>query len=123
MKEDVPFIELLNMAMDIEKISQEREGFKEIISKLQTYAGGESGSGGKQNIKVLVESLSKAISRAAEDMEKKAKFIADEIDHEAIDRGPRRTIKEILLQLVRNSIVHGIETPDIRKPRQNEQAS
>jgi two-component system chemotaxis sensor kinase CheA len=117
--DNVPFAESLNLAMDIEKISQEKDGFRQIISKLQTYAGGGSGSGSgtRQNVKVLVESLSKAISRAAEDMEKQVNFAADDIDYEAIENGPRRTMKEILLQLVRNSVVHGIETPDVRKSK------
>jgi two-component system chemotaxis sensor kinase CheA len=115
-REEVPFAEMLNLAVDIEAISQEREGFKEIIGKLQTYAGSGGGGGGeKQNVKVLVESLAKAANRAAEDMEKKIKFIASEIAPEAIDNGPRRMMKDILMQLVRNSAVHGIEKPDDRK--------
>jgi two-component system chemotaxis sensor kinase CheA len=117
--ENVPFSEMLNLAMDIEKISQEREGFKDIINKLQSYTGGTSGSasGGRQNIKVLVDSLAKATARAAEDMEKQILFESSDIDPEAIEKGPRRVMKEILLQLVRNSCVHGIEIPDERKAK------
>jgi two-component system chemotaxis sensor kinase CheA len=112
----VPFNEMLNLTMEIEKISNEREGFKEVIDKLQNYAGGgSSGTGERQNVKVMVESLAKAVNRASEDMEKKTKFIATDIDREAIDKGPRRMMKDILMQLIRNSVVHGIEKPDIRK--------
>ena len=119
MKGEVPFSEMLNLTMDIEKISTEKEGFKDIINKLRTYAGGSGGSktGEKQNIKVLVESLSKAASRSSEDMEKKVRFVASEIDAEAIEKGPRRVIKEILMQLVRNSVVHGVEKPEVRKTK------
>jgi two-component system chemotaxis sensor kinase CheA len=115
MEEEVPFAEMLNLAMDIEKISKEREGFKEIIGKLKSYTG--DGGGNKQNVKVLVDSIAKAASKAAEDMERQVKFIANEIDSEAIDIGPRRIMKDILMQLVRNSVVHGIEVPDIRKSK------
>ena len=112
---NVPFAEMLNLTMDIEKISEEKESFREILGKLQSYG---SGSGGKrQNIKVLVESLAKTTSRAAEDMEKQIQFIADDIDAEAIDKGPRRVMKEILMQFIRNSAVHGIELPDVRKAK------
>jgi hypothetical protein len=113
MEEEVPFGEMLNLTMDIEKISKEREGFREIIGKLKSYTG--DGGGSKQNVKVLVDSIAKAASKAAADMERQVKFIANDIDPEAIDVGPRRIMKDILMQLVRNSVVHGIEVPDIRK--------
>jgi two-component system chemotaxis sensor kinase CheA len=114
-KGEVPFVEMLNLTMDIEKISQEREGFKQIISKLQTYGGAGAGGGKRQNVKILVDSLAKTASKAAEDLEKQVKFVADDIDAEAIEKGPRRIIKEILMQLIRNSVVHGIELPEVRK--------
>jgi two-component system, chemotaxis family, sensor kinase CheA len=110
---------MLNLTMEIEKISKEKEGFRDILNKLQSYAGSgsKSGPGEKQNIKVLIESLTKTTSRVAEDLDKKIKFIASDIDPEAIDKGPRRVMKEILMQLIRNSALHGIETPDERKAK------
>ena len=113
---EVPFVEMLNLAMDIERISQEKEGFRDIIDKLQSYASSSEG-GGRQNVKVLVDSLTKTANRAAEDMGKHVFFIADDIQSEAIDNGPRRVMKEILMQLIRNSAVHGVEAPDIRKAK------
>jgi len=112
--EAVPFAEMLNLAVEIEKISQEKEKFHEIISKLQSYGGGGSTGGVKQNVKVLVDSLTKATEKASADMEKIIKFVANDIDSEAVQVGPRRIIKEILMQLVRNSVVHGVEKPDVR---------
>jgi len=117
---EVPFVEMLNLTMDIEKISQEREGFKEIINKLKSYAGSSGDgakSGEKQAVKVLLESLSKTTTRAAEDLEKLVQFSATDIDAEAIEKGPRRVMKEILMQLIRNSVVHGVEAPDVRKAK------
>jgi two-component system chemotaxis sensor kinase CheA len=118
-KQDVPFSEMLNLTMEIEKISKEKDGFADILSKIQSYAGeGKNKSGGeKQNIKVLIESLAKTTSRVAEDLEKQIKFISTDIDPEAIDKGPRRVIKEILMQLIRNSALHGIEMPEERKAK------
>ena len=44
-------------------------------------------------------------------MEKKVRFVATDVDPEAIEKGPRQVMKEILMQLVRNSVAHGIESP------------
>jgi len=121
METEVPFSEMLNLTMDIEKISKEKEGFKDIIAKLRSYAGGsktkDASSGEKQKVKVLIDSLSKTTSKAAGDMGKQINFIVTDIDAEAIDKGPRRVMKEILMQLIRNSAVHGVETPDVRKEK------
>ena len=113
MEGEVPFVEMLNLTMDIEKISKEKEVFRDIIDKIQSYTS--SGGGKRQNVKVLVDSLTKTASRAAEDMGKQVFFIADDIQSEAIDNSPRRVVKEILMQLIRNSAVHGLETPEVRK--------
>jgi len=113
---DVPFAEMLNLTMDIEKITGEKDNFRDIISKLQSYAEGGT-KGERQNVKVLVESLAKTTSRAAEDMKKLITFTSSDIDAEAIDKGPRRVMKEVLMQFIRNSAVHGIETPDVRKAK------
>jgi len=114
---DVPFAEMLNLTMEIEKITGEKENFRDIIGKLQSYAGGGDAKGERQNVKVLVESLAKTTSRAAEDMKKQITFTASDIDAEAIDKGPRRVMKEVLMQFIRNSAVHGIEAPEVRKEK------
>jgi two-component system chemotaxis sensor kinase CheA len=108
----VPFVEMLNLTMDLEKLSNEREGFKEVIGKLQSYTGGAGGR--KQNVNVLIESLTKTAQKAADDMGKKIKFISADVETAAIENGPRRVMKEILMQLIRNSAAHGIEPPDER---------
>jgi len=120
MEGDVPFGEMLNLTMDIEKIFEEKEGFKDIIDKLNTYVGGSRSSAPaenteKQNVKVLLESLEKTTAKAAEDLEKQIRLVATDIDAEAVEKGPRRVMKEILMQLIRNSAVHGVESPDVRK--------
>jgi len=115
-EEEVPLAERISLAMEVEKIFTEKEQFKNIIEKIQSYGGG-GGTGKKQNLKMMVESLAKAAERAADDMEKKVQFLVDDVDNDAVEKGPRRIIKEILLQLVRNSVVHGIEMPDIRQAK------
>jgi two-component system chemotaxis sensor kinase CheA len=65
-------------------------------------------------VNVLIDSLIKAADKAAADLEKKVQFLASDVEPEAVDKGPRRVIKETLIQLIRNSVVHGIEEPEKR---------
>ncbi|MCL2231650.1 MAG: ATP-binding protein [Treponema sp.] len=113
-EKEIPLSERINLAMEVEKIFTEKERFKNIIDKIQSYGGGVDKN---QNLKIMVESITKAAERTAEDLEKKVRFVVDDVDHDAVEKGPRRIMKEILLQLVRNSVVHGIEMPDIRQAK------
>jgi len=120
MRGEVPFGEMLNLTVDIEKISKEKEGFRDIINKLQSYAEDTNEpktDGGNERQKVLIEALTKTAAKVAEDLGKKIKFAATDIDTEAIEKGPRREMKEILMQLIRNSAVHGVEMPEDRKAK------
>jgi len=109
-----PFGDMLNLNIEIDKLSKEKDGFKTTIEKLNSFKNGQSGKKHGQSRYVLVESLTKTINKISEDMDKKIKFIVNEIDDEALENGPRRIIKETLLQLARNSVVHGIESPKER---------
>jgi len=114
-EEEVSFSEMLNLTMELEKLSQEKEGFKSTIAKIQTLTGGKSANeGGKQSKNVLVESLIKTAEKAATDMEKKVQFVVEDINSEAVEKGPRRVMKEVLMQLVRNCVAHGVEPPGER---------
>jgi two-component system chemotaxis sensor kinase CheA len=106
--------------MDIENLSMEKDGFKTTIEKINSFKSSSSnGLSQKQN--VLVESLTKTAGKTAHDLKKKVKFKIDKIDDEAIENGPRRIMKEALMQLIRNSVAHGIESPEERnKKKKNE---
>jgi len=112
-REKVPFNDMLNLTMQIEQLSNERESFKMVIEKIKSYTGNAGVGGRKQNVNVLIESLAKTVDKAAADMGRKIRFI-NEVDPAAVERGPRREMKEILMQLIRNSVAHGIEPPEER---------
>jgi two-component system chemotaxis sensor kinase CheA len=111
-QEETPFDDMLNLTMEIEKLSREKDSFKTIIEKINSFKSSNSGQSQGQHI--LIESLTKIVSKTSADMRKKIRFIVDEIDEEVIEKGPRRIIKETLIQLVRNSAAHGIEPPENR---------
>ncbi|MDR0444036.1 MAG: CBS domain-containing protein [Treponema sp.] len=116
--EEVPFNDMLNISMELEKLFQEKDGLKRMAKKIKTFKSDNSAEGKNhkhsQGQYVLVESLTKTVDKVSQDMNKKIKFVVGEIDDEAIKKGPRRIMKEVLMQLIRNSAVHGIETPKER---------
>ncbi|MDR2019664.1 MAG: hypothetical protein LBQ14_02745 [Treponema sp.] len=111
-EEDVSFNDILHVTAELEKVMQEKDKFQEMLDKIRSF---RSGSGQKQGDDILVETLSRAAVRAAGDLHKKVRFIPEGIDPAAMTRGPRRLMKEVLLQLVRNGVCHGIENPEERR--------
>jgi len=111
-KREVPFNDMLDLAMEIEKLLQEKEAIKTTIKRVGSnkFASIEQ----NQVQYVLIESLLKTAAKTSCDMGKKVKFIVDKVDSDAIEKGLRRIIKEVLIQLTRNSVVHGIESPEGR---------
>jgi two-component system chemotaxis sensor kinase CheA len=110
---EVPFDDMLNLTIEIEHLAEDKEGFKAITEKIQSFSKSTE-HGKNQSEYVLVESLSRSTNKAATDMGKKVQFVVDEIDPEAMEKGPTRVMKDVLMQLVRNSVVHGVEEPEDR---------
>ncbi|MDR1430239.1 MAG: Hpt domain-containing protein [Spirochaetaceae bacterium] len=115
-QENISLEELLHITVEIEKIMRENDRFRSSIDKIQSFnlevSRTDKGVGLEQS--VLVATLSKASQRVSADLEKKVRFEVLELDALALEQGPRRVIKEVLLQLVRNSVYHGIEAPGER---------
>jgi two-component system chemotaxis sensor kinase CheA len=111
-KSDVSFSDVLHITVELESVMRENDKLRDMISNIQSFMGGEAR---KQDKYVLVETLKQAASKAAEATGKKALLNADDVDGDILENAPRRVIKEILTQLVRNSVTHGIETPAERR--------
>jgi two-component system chemotaxis sensor kinase CheA len=111
-KEDINFEDVLHITVELETIMREKDKFRETITRLQSFKGGDSR---RQDRYVLIETLNKACEKAAAAQNKKAKLIIEDIAGIVLEHGPRRIIKEVLTQLVRNSVYHGIEEPEERE--------
>ena len=112
MEGEIPFAEMLNLTMEIEKLAQEKEMFRTNINRIRSFSAGDT-SDMKKIREIFEESLTIAAQKAA-GTSKKVRFIIDEISDQIIESGLRRIIKEILIQLIRNAVYHGIETPEER---------
>jgi two-component system chemotaxis sensor kinase CheA len=104
---------------DLERLSGEIKKIKlnriKLITALQKIQSFKSAKKRHQGSYVLVESLAGACRKVSEDLAKQAEFTVERLDPEAIDKGPRRVMKDVLMQLVRNAAYHGIESPEERK--------
>jgi two-component system chemotaxis sensor kinase CheA len=111
-QEVVSFDDMLRLTVEIELIMRERDKFEAILNKIHSF---KTGGAKRQDEYVLLASLTKAADRISADLNKKVVFKSDGIDSRALEIGPRRVMKEILTQLVRNAVYHGIECPAERK--------
>jgi two-component system chemotaxis sensor kinase CheA len=110
-EDDVSFDDVLSITFDLENIMKVKDSFKEIIDKITSFT---KGTQKMQEEFVLVELLKRTAEKAAESGHKMVVFDAPMIDPAIVNGKNRRAIKEILLQLVRNSVFHGIEEPEYR---------
>jgi two-component system chemotaxis sensor kinase CheA len=113
-KEHINFEDVLHIAVELETVMREKDKFRETITRFRSFEGGDSR---RQDRHILIETLSKACEKAAAAQNKKVKLIVEDLDGAVLERGPRRVIKEVLTQLVRNSVYHGIESPREREER------
>jgi two-component system chemotaxis sensor kinase CheA len=122
-QKEISLTDMFNLSIELEKLTREKEKFETTIQKINSFKSGAGNTVGNaigntcahsQAYHVLVEPLIKTVNTICKDMNKNIRFLADEIEDEALEKGPRRTMKEVLMQLVRNSAVHGIESPQER---------
>ncbi|MDR2768173.1 MAG: hypothetical protein LBB82_07605 [Treponema sp.] len=111
---DISFEDVLHVTVELERIMKEKDKFRDTIAKIEAFKV-SAGSNRRQDRHVLIETLTRACEKAATAQEKKVQFIVEELDGSILETGPRRVIKEVLTQLVRNAVYHGIETPEERK--------
>ncbi|MCL2793172.1 MAG: ATP-binding protein [Spirochaetaceae bacterium] len=113
---EVTFENTLHVAVELEKIMREKDKFQDIVSKVEFYKAtvATAGENASQEQYVLTEALSKACEKAALAMNKKVDFSIDNLDSSILEKSHRRIIKEVLIQLVRNAVSHGIESPEER---------
>jgi len=107
-KDNVSVNDILSLAVKIEQLMQEMDSYVAITKKISIYKTTN------QMDKILVSSLSNAAKKLSGELDKKVNVMARQIDLGILESKLRKPIKDILNQCLRNSIYHGIETPDER---------
>ena len=110
----VPLDDILTVVFEINDAMREVDRLKDTVVKIEDFRT-MSGEIGNQEQYVLIETLNRVCEKTQIAVNKKVSFVVDVLDEIALDYGPRRAIKEILTQLVRNAVYHGIETPEERE--------
>ena len=114
-KKAIPFDDFLGLILELNDAMREIDQLQAAVLKIENFKN-VAGRDKNQERYVLVETLSRVCNKTQVALGKKVKFIVEEIDEIALDYGPRRAIKEILTQLTRNAVYHGIESPEERIP-------
>jgi HAMP domain-containing protein len=108
--QDVPLNDMLQLTVELEQLLREKDKLVSTVDTVRSYKAEEKG---EQD--VLVESLKRACEKVSADLDKKLRFKIDHIDSGVLQNAPRRELKDILTQIVRNAVYHGIETPEERE--------
>ena len=100
--------DVLSLVVELENIMQEKDSYEKIIKRIDTFKASN------QIDSILVHSLTKAVENIAGETQKKVELKAGQMDKGILESNLRKPIKDILFQCVRNSVYHGIETPEER---------
>lgn len=111
-KKDISFQEILHITVELDKILKAKDHFRTLVDKIRSFKFGE---GRLQDQFVLVQTLEKVVEKTSNDLGKKARLEVVQLDPLALESGSRRILKEVLVQLVRNAMYHGIEQPQRRE--------
>ncbi|GHV94849.1 hypothetical protein AGMMS50293_11690 [Spirochaetia bacterium] len=106
---EVPFDGILGIILDLEQVMKEKDQLKQAVTKIENFRQGVRDN--SQEVDILFETLNRVCAKARSALNKNVRLVKGNIDKNVLTHGPRRVIKEVLTQLVRNAVYHGIETP------------
>ena len=101
------------MSSLLSELDNSLKQIKNLITKLQTFKSSFS-ENSDLNL-LMLQSVEKTVERLSKMMEKVVYFDHQKFDRSLLNDKNRKVIKDILTQIVRNSINHGIETYRERK--------
>ena len=113
-KPEIGSKELHVLIDEIESIQDMHSEVKEIINKISNIHEQFRPKRGYEN-KMLIKSLTRLVKSLGDKHKKQAKLIIDNYNGDIMPYKHRLLIRDVLVQLVRNSMVHGIEDNKIRK--------
>ncbi|MCL1927904.1 MAG: ATP-binding protein [Treponema sp.] len=110
---EIQFDEILHITVELEKLQKEKEKLEDILKRIRDFNSSAKNENKKEE-DVFIDALKQICKRVAADENKKAALTVETFDKKTLIHDQKRAIKEILTQLVRNAVYHGIETPEER---------
>jgi two-component system chemotaxis sensor kinase CheA len=110
-KPEVTFDDMLVLTIRMNEVMEEKDNLKISVKKIKSFSFDEAK---KSHTDVLIENFERAAAKVSSDIGKKVNLNTSGIDIALLEHVPRRVVKEVLLQLVRNAVFHGIEMPEER---------
>jgi chemotaxis protein histidine kinase CheA len=107
------FVPLVLQLSEIKQTVYELNNLIERISKIHSHFRPKR----SYESEVFIRSIQNLVRNISTDMNKKIKLIHDKFDAGIIPYELKLTVREIIIQLVRNSIYHGIESPAERRQK------
>lgn len=104
--------DLLKFTIDLGDLAKDLGDIKQLINRIVSFQGSkilhtEDG--------IIEKTLHSIISQESQKLGKRINLISKEFASDKIPEKYKKVVKETLVQLVRNSIVHGIEKPKYRE--------
>ena len=106
--------DLISLVYQVGEIDQYLQELNNLIDKLSQIKENFRPKRSYEN-KVLVQSIGNLITNLASELQKEILFVHTDFKGDDIPGKYWLLVKDILIQLVRNSLIHGIENPDERK--------
>lgn len=113
LEKDCSWKELLGLTLGLGMIQSELEEITELIGKIMSFQQHASDKG-LSDRGLLERTLSRLVDRESQRIGKPARLEFDGFDSHAIPEGQRKLVKDALVQLLRNSLAHGIELAEDR---------
>lgn len=106
------FSDILSLTFSIDRLMKTNDGLKAVIDKISAFSKNIDKVGETAAFVKMIETAAQKVAAATG---KRINFIAEDIDDRIMAKGPRREMKDILVQITRNAVYHGIELPADRK--------
>jgi chemotaxis protein histidine kinase CheA len=109
---DLTWEHFIPIAYDLAKLQEvniEMEGLVERIRRFEN-----KGIDNRSALAALPDAINELAQRIAGELGKKIRFVASDVDFGGISNKYAYVLRDIIVQLTRNAITHGIENPDAR---------
>ncbi|MDX1961491.1 MAG: ATP-binding protein [Leptospiraceae bacterium] len=110
-KESLSQNDFVPITIELASLEEKISEIESIVEKLSNF---QKSFGAIDSSELLLKTIETQIERLVNNSEKKVSFDYSEFNHKMVPLKYRKLVKDVLIQLVRNSIDHGIETTEER---------